>query len=65
MGLIKAAVGAIGTTFNEQWQDLIQCEDMNGNILMVKKTTSTGQISKGSSLPTRWCSPVWARPTRR
>ena len=50
MGLIKAAVGAIGSTFGDQWQDLIQCEDMNENILMVKKTTESGQISKGSRI---------------
>ena len=50
MGLIKAAVGAIGSTFGDQWQDLIKCEDMNENILMVKKTTESGQISKGSRI---------------
>ena len=50
MGLIKAAVGAIGSTFGDQWQDLIQCENMDENILMVKKTTETGQISKGSRI---------------
>ena len=50
MGLIKAAVGAIGGTFGDQWQDLIKCEDMGNDILMVKKTTKTGQISKGSRI---------------
>ena len=50
MGLIKAAVGAIGSTFGDQWQDLIQCENMDENILMVKKTTESGQISKGSRI---------------
>lgn len=50
MGLIKAAVGAVSSTFGDQWQDLIQCEDMNENILMVKKTTESGQISKGSRI---------------
>ena len=48
MGLIKAAVGAIGSTFGDQWQDLISCENMDENTLMVKKTTESGQISKGS-----------------
>jgi len=50
MGLIKAAIGAIGGTMGDQWQDLIKCEDMGNDILMVKKTTSTGQISKGSRI---------------
>lgn len=50
MGLIKAAVGAVGGTFKDQWQDLIQCEDMSNDILMVKKTSESGQISKGSRI---------------
>ena len=50
MGLIKAAVGAIGSTFGDQWQDLISCENMDENTLMVKKTTESGQISKGSRI---------------
>jgi len=50
MGLIKAAVGAIGSTFGDQWQDLIKCENMDENTLMVKKTTESGQISKGSRI---------------
>lgn len=50
MGLIKAAVGAVGGTFKDQWQDLIQCEDMSNDILMMKKTSKSGQISKGSRI---------------
>ncbi len=50
MGLIRAAVGAVGSTLGDQWQDLIKCEDMTDNILMMKKTTSSGQISKGSRI---------------
>ena len=50
MGLIKAAVGAIGSTLGDQWEDLIQCDDMDENTLMVKKTTKSGQISKGSRI---------------
>ena len=44
MGLIKAALGAIGGTLGDQWKDLISCEDMGNDTLMVKKTTSSGQI---------------------
>ena len=50
MGLIKAAISAVGGTFKDQWKDLISCEDMGNDILMVKKTTSTGQISKDSRI---------------
>ena len=50
MGLIKAAIEAIGGTFGDQWKDLISCEDMGNDVLMVKKTTSNGQISKDSRI---------------
>lgn len=48
MGLIRAAVGAIGSTMHDQWKDLIACEDMGNDTLMVRKTTDTGVISKKS-----------------
>lgn len=50
MGLIKAAVEAIGSTFADQWQDLIKCDDMDSDILMIKRTTPSGQISKKSRI---------------
>lgn len=50
MGLIKAAIGAVGGTLHEQWEDLIKCDNMDNNTLMVKQTTATGQISKGSRI---------------
>lgn len=50
MGLIKAAVGAIGSTLGDQWLDLIKCDNMDSDTLMVKQTTSSGQISKGSRI---------------
>lgn len=50
MGLIKVAFSAVGGTVEEQCKDLIKCEDMENDILMVKKTTSTGRISKGSRI---------------
>lgn len=37
MGLIKAAAGAIGSTFKDQWKEAIRCEDMGNDILMIKK----------------------------
>ncbi len=50
MGLIKAAVGAIGSTLSDQWEDLIKCDSMDKDTLMVKQTTKSGQISKGSRI---------------
>lgn len=37
MGLIKAAVGAIGSTLHDQWKEAIRCEEMGNDILMMKK----------------------------
>ena len=50
MGLIKAIAGAIGGTLKDQWLDLIKCDNMDMETLMVKQTTKTGQISKGSRI---------------
>lgn len=50
MGLIKAAVGAVGSTLHDQWKEAIRCEDMPNDVLMVKKTTKTGVISNGSTV---------------
>ncbi len=50
MGLIKAAVGAIGSTFKDQWIEAIRCEDLGNDILMMKKTTPTGVISNKSTI---------------
>ena len=50
MGLIKAAVGAIGSTFGDQWKDYIKCEDLGNDILMKKVSTPTGIISKDSAI---------------
>ena len=50
MGLIKAAVGAVGSTLHDQWKEAIRCEDMSNDVLMVKKTTKTGVISNGSTV---------------
>ncbi len=50
MGLIKAATSAIGSTFGDQWKEVIRCEDLTNNILMMKKTTENGVISNGSTI---------------
>jgi len=50
MGLIKAITGSIGGTLRDQWLDLIKCDNMDMNTLMVKQTTKSGQISKSSRI---------------
>ena len=50
MGLIRAAVGAIGSTFKDQWKEAIRCEDLGNDILMKKVTTPTGVITNKSTI---------------
>ncbi len=50
MGLIKSAVSAVGSTLHDQWKDVISCENMTNDVLMVKKTTDTGIISNKSAI---------------
>lgn len=50
MGLIKAAVSAVGSTLHDQWKDYIKCEDLGQDILMKKVTTPNGVISKDSAI---------------
>lgn len=50
MGLIKAAVSAVGSTLADQWKEYIRCEDLGQDILMKKVTTKNGVISKDSAI---------------
>ena len=50
MGLIKAIIGSVGGTLGDQFKDLISCEDMGNDVLMVKKTTKNGVITKDSRI---------------
>ncbi len=50
MGLIKAAVGAIGSTLGDQFLTVIKCDDMGNDILMVKQTDKNGALAKGSRI---------------
>ena len=50
MGLIRAAVGAIGSTLHDQWKEAIRCEDLGNEILMKKVSTPTNVISAGSTI---------------
>ena len=38
MGLIKAAVGAIGGTLADQWKEFFTCDAIDENVLVVKGT---------------------------
>ncbi len=51
MGLIKAAVGAIGGTLADQWKEFFYCESLSKDVLMVKgqkRTTSRSSNTKGN-----------------
>ena len=48
MGLFKEEKEAIGTTMHDQWKDIISCENMTNDVLMMRKTTDTGEITKKS-----------------
>lgn len=50
MGLIKSAKSAISETLKEQWKEVIRSENMDNNLLMVKKTTESGVITKDSTI---------------
>lgn len=50
MGLIKAAVAAVGSTLHDQWKDYIVCEDLGQDILMKRVSTPNGIISKDSAI---------------
>ena len=36
MGLIKAAVGAVGGVMADQWKEFFYCDSLNENILMAQ-----------------------------
>lgn len=48
MGVIKAGIDAVRYNLQDQWKDLIVCENMPNDLLMMKKTTETGVITTGS-----------------
>ena len=50
MGLIKATIGAVGSTLHDQWKEAIRCDEMGNDILMKKVTTKNGVISNGSAI---------------
>ncbi len=50
MGLIKAAVSAVGSTLHDQWKEYIKCDDLGNDILMKRVSTPNGIITKDSAI---------------
>ena len=48
MGVIKAGIDSVKSNLQDQWKDLIVCENMPNDLLMMKKTTDTGVITNKS-----------------
>lgn len=48
MGLIKAGLGAVGTTLADQWKEYFYCESMSSDILMKKGTKKVGARSSNT-----------------
>lgn len=48
MGVVKAGIDAIRFNLKDQWKDLIVCQNMSNDSLMIRKTTPTGIITNGS-----------------
>lgn len=51
MGLIKAAVGALGSTVADQWKEYFYCEAMDKDVMVTKgkkRTSSRSSNTKGS-----------------
>ena len=51
MGLIKAAVGALGGTLADQWKEFFYCDALPANVLVTKgqkRTTSRSSNTKGN-----------------
>ena len=43
MGLIRAAVGAVGGTMADQWREFFYCEAMDADTLVVKGQKQVGR----------------------
>ena len=51
MGLIKAALGSVGSVLGDQWREYFYCDSMPENVLVTKgqkRTTSRSSNTKGS-----------------
>ncbi|MBE5820248.1 MAG: zinc-ribbon domain-containing protein [Clostridiales bacterium] len=50
MGLIKTAETAIKSTLKDQWKEVIRCDNMSNDVLMVKVSPESGIISNKSTI---------------
>ena len=48
MGLIKAALGALGGTLADQWKEFFYCEAMDKDVLVVKGQKQIGSRSSNT-----------------
>ena len=48
MGLIRAAVGAVGGTMADQWREFFYCEAMDADTLVVKGQKQVGKRSSNT-----------------
>ena len=49
MGLIKAAVGAVGGVLADQWKEFFYCDSLNENILMAKGRKQTSRHGRSGN----------------
>ena len=49
MGLIKAAVGAVGGVLADQWKEFFYCDSLNENILMAKGQKQTSRRGRSGN----------------
>ena len=48
MGLIKAALGAVGSVLADQWKEYFYCDSMSDDVLMTKASKRTGRRSSNT-----------------
>lgn len=48
MGLIKAGVGAVGSTMADQWKEFFYCDAISNDVLMVKGQKRVGNRSSNT-----------------
>ena len=49
MGFVKATLDTIGNN-DERWKEVIRCEEMTNDVLMVKRKTQKGIIDNGTTI---------------
>lgn len=49
MGLVKATIDNIGNS-DDQWKEVIRCEEMTNDVIMVKRRTQNGAIDNGTTI---------------